>query len=1040
MKKILSILCVLSLIMSIAIIPCGFSASAKMIADTEESVVQKSEKYVYNFDIDYSEEKAGNIIGNDGSYINYSTTHAVDSSIVTEENGNKYFSHIRTNGGSSSFVRTPYILKNRTYYKVSFKYKLEGAAKKNNFNNHPRFIAATGNNSWDAYYVGNDYTTNQPCNIGGTILSEDGAFYTDGNLNLDVHSDWRTKSSVIYTADIINAKHSTQQYFSLFFFSNDSTYISLCIDDISIEPIAIEDLTSQSKTWNFDSKDEILRSYWDVAQVDTENGYLSVNAQKHTYAHLGFGLDYILKPETAYNVSISYRITKTAGIKNFGLYGEINTLNVSAMNNQLVAFDCSQSNDFVTKNYSFKTDAKGTNDEWLAVHFETTDGPIFDIDWITISEAPAEGETYVYDYETTFTENSKGNLIGADGSYTQYSATNAPDTLIATEENGNNYYKHVGAGGGTTFTRTTYELSNNTYYRVSFKYKFEGTSFNHWPRFIAATSLNGWNGYGDANDYLKTCNISGNTLSDSGTYYTDGVFYPKANSTSAWMTHTEIIYTANIIDSAVGINSNKYLGIYFMPHDSNYTSFSIDDISITPLYNTDFSADTKMFNFDSANDVSSSYKEAFTVDETNGYLNIQKDACLWDRAATMVEYMLEPETTYTAKIRYKVSKTVNNNNFGLYSAKKSSTSAQVAAKKLATLDATVTNGFVEKYCSFTTGADDGTNQWLYFYVEPQAGGVIIEIDYILINKLSDDISNVSIFDFEYEDDYFVYSAGEISSEFETEGTGNKYLHAYSHSEDANPYVAIRTRFDLKANTDYTVSFQYKTQGGIGKTNFVAGGNFNGWGFWQYPQCSEIEKRGNLLNGDAEYTDSQGYACRPDANLGLKGDNKWHSVTASFNTGSIVRDTNKYFGMILMFNPNEELREICIDDLVIVENTTDIIIYNYDDGSGTLKFAKADSVAPNLGDKDGYLFKGWFTDKGCTVPYVYSTDEATPNMVYAGYVIDINEDGKGNLLDLIRLKKIAAKEITKYVSAADYNKDNVVDSLDLSNYKQCLLNK
>ena len=638
------------------------------------SAKAEATKYVYDFETDY-ETGTANIKGADGSYMNYNPQY---SKITFEKEGNNtYFKHERTtNDGSTSFIRTPYELENETYYRVSLKYKLDGAKGKANFNHKPRFIATTDLNGWNGYGVNNDYA--KICDITGTTLIDDGARYSNGELNLVADaSDWLTHTEIIYTANIIGAKNKNQKYFGLYFMANNSTYTSFSVDDLTIEKVNAADLSPKTKTFDFSSAVGTFRDFEDMFTVDTANGYLKLDQDK-TYCHSGIAFEYILKPTTAYTLKIKYRVSKNGGIKNFGIYGVYRNFTAAGMLNQYIGLSGTASAEFNERDYEFSTGAKGESDQWLALHIEPETGSILEIDSITISEGSAVtpppgggntggGNVKEVGFEGTYSISESGSTNSqyvSQDAYMHY-RTDEVKTSVE-EENGNHYFKIERIKNTPVVAlKTRIELKKKTYYKVTFDYKLPVNSFHKSPVFTANLSSDVWHHWCYNQNDSRPCKLSGDTLFfDKKTYAYDNSAMNNdrmmVTKQEEWGSYSELIYTDNIIGG--GNKEQKYLGIFFMAGNS-FTNMCIDNITVVEMTDDILSADTKLYDFNDPNEDylyrniyhNTSVTGIAEIDRENGYLHVRPEVT-YSYCAFHFDYKLEPETTYKVKYRYNLPK------------------------------------------------------------------------------------------------------------------------------------------------------------------------------------------------------------------------------------------------------------------------------------------------------------------------------------------------------------------------------------------------
>lgn len=827
LKRIISILCAFAVLITSII-------AGKPLAEffgMDFSAKAEGSKYVYDFETDYQTNSA-NISGSDGSYINYNPTHS--SFELAKEGNNTYFKHVRTQGGSTSFIRTTYELENDSYYRVSLKYKLDGTKNKNNFNHKPRFIAATNLNGWNGYGVNNDYT--KICDITGSTLTDSGARYNNGELNLRADAaEWLTHTEIIYTSNIIGAKNKNQKYFGFYFMSNDSTYTSFCVDDLTIEKINITDFSPKTKTFDFTEIEGVFRNHEDMFSVDTANGYLKLDKDK-TYCHSGLAFEYILKPETGYKVEVRYRITKNGGIKNFGLYGVARNFLVSSMANKYATLASATSSDFAVKEYKFSTGTATDVAQWLALHIEPETGSVLEIDWLKISEditikyEPSDGCDFESEYDISETGATNSQYVSQDG-YMHYRHDEIKATI---EEEESNHYLKIQRIKNTPVValKTRIELKKNTYYKVTFDYKLPVNSFNKYPIFTASLGTDVWHHWCYKQNDSRPCKLSGDTLtSDKMTYAYDATTWSNdrmmVTQNEEWTSYSEVIYTDGIVGG--GDKDQKYLGIFFMAGYS-FTNMCIDNITVVEMTDDILSSDTKLYDFNDPNEDylyrntyhNTSVTGIAEIDRENGYLHVRPEIT-YSYCAFHFDYKLEPETTYKVKYRYNMPKCNiwgGKDSFGLYE-----TENFFNIGNPETVDCTedtllyyftkhTTKGFVEKEIEFTTKASDGRDKFLTFLLET-TDGVELDFDWILITKV--DESGVDDPDKEYILNGGFESGRTAWTELDsvTDITDDKFEGKSALHITGGYFDDVYQAFIPKSGFNYELSFRYKgTSSGI----------------------------------------------------------------------------------------------------------------------------------------------------------------------------------------------------------------------------------
>jgi len=356
-------------------------------------------------------------------------------------------------------------------------------------------------------------------------------------------------------------------------------------------------------------------------------------------------------------------------------------------------------------------------------------------------------------------------------------------------------------------------------------------------------------------------------------------------------------------------------------------------------------------------------------------------------------------------------------------------------------DRNVTSDYTETSFIFSTSSNDGINKFLTFAGETYLG-LDMYIDWIKITRLPKPGELVQLVDFEDEQNP-TFVDGTTDYSFEKDDMGNRYIRIYSDdSTDEYPHFVFRTDAELKPNTDYTVSFQYKSsENWFDRAFFLAGSGINNWQFRYKPhwtQDSTVVNRTNLIGN--ELTDSAGYPYRT-GKLAINKSTQWKKAEVTFNSGNIVDGAFKYLSFLVQFGPTgTKVREVAIDDIMLIEHNKNLqsgyVLCNM--GYGAEPYYLNGSKVSALLESDGYLFNGWFNNKAKTEKFVSDDETALPYMIYADYDIDLNCDGLSNLVDLIRLKKSASGEITDYVVATDVNSDGSVNALDIANFKYYLL--
>lgn len=663
------------------------------------------------------------------------------------------------------------------------------------------------------------------------------------------------------------------------------------------------------------------------------------------------------------------------------------------------------------------------------------------------------GFEYDYTDKSVSTQTDARELIMGNA-YLRYESNLGNVTIE--NEGDNNYLKIVKTKDLPSYPiRTTIQLEPNSYYRISYKYKLKTTKNNstgNWvnkPIFTACLGDNVWYNWLVKLDETRPCQISGNKLATDGFSYTDtrGLVGMHLDSTEEWATYSEIVYTSSIVGGAD--KNQKYLGMFFTVGDT-FEYICLDDFVAEKISESSISADTFTLNYDGT-DGADTYRNLLSmnkIDTQNGYLHITDDGQYYNFNAMNFGYKFKPDSEYEIEMRYKVNKCniKATQIFGLYEKENfygSSHTIFTGDQPIYAFEKKVMSDFKTVKFNFKTSKADGIDKWLTFAGETEVG-LDMYIDYIKISRIPDYNELVSVFDFEIGQD-MDYSDGTTDYTYEKDGYGNRYLRIFSDDKtDEYPYFVFRTNIELKPDTDYTVSFQYKTtEHYFDRAFFLAGSKDNNWQFRYKPywtgEATAIN-RTNLIGN--EFTDSTGYKYRT-GKLPITTANDWTRAEVSFNTGEIADSIFKYLSFLVQLAPTgRDVREICIDDIVVTEHhnraKSGYVIVNKGYGN-KLTFNQISNIEA-LSSENGYLFNGWFKNKSFTESFNSEETTDLPYMIYADYTLDFNKDNISNILDLVKLKKISSGLVTEYVPAADVNGDSDINALDLTNFKNYLLLK
>ena len=769
-----------------------------------------------------------------------------------------------------------------------------------------------------------------------------------------------------------------------------------------------------------------------------------------------------VKPNTEYTFSASYRLLKggkgwfgvingseylPAAIKKFTLE-ELPNVGADNWNNVGVTFD---SGNFSRVGIALCDKGGECYIDNIRL-FEKSNG-------ITLESNPnAQSFRFEYDYtnnpiysEGTPTDTSELKMNGA---YLRY--RNDLNEVTIEKESDNPYLKIVKTKDLPTIPlRTTIQLEPDSYYKVSFRYKLKTTKMtaaNNWvskPVFTSCLGEDVWYNHLVNMDESRICQLSGNTLSADGLAYTDnrGGVGMHLESTEEWATYSEIIYTGSIPEGADG--KQKYLGMFFIMGDATEW-ICLDDFVAEKTNKNELQPENATLNYDGTDNFGI-YRNLLSlnqIDTENGYLHITDNGRYYDFNAMNFGVMLKPDSNYEIEMKYKLNKCTAKSTqiFGLYEKENffgSSHTVFSADELIYAFDRTAMTDFNTVKFNFETSSNSGVSKWLTFAAETNVG-IDMYIDWIKIKRIVNGEDLIQIVDFE-NGQRATFTDGTMDSSYEKDSKGDTYLKITANdATDEYPHYVFRTNIELKPDTDYTVSFQYKsTEHWYNHAFWLAGSAVDDWQFRYKPYWTEASTtmyRTSLI-GDT-LTDSVGYSYRK-GKLSLGSSSEWKRHEVTFNTGDIADNVYKYLSLLVQFSPSgNAVREMCIDDIVVIENHESaldgyvIAFKGYDNKPYYLK----NSEVKALSETDGYLFKGWFTDKQLTQNFDASAVSDLPYVIYADYEHDFNGDKISNLVDLVRLKKITSGAVTNYVAAADINGDTSVNAVDLSWFKELLLMK
>jgi len=216
----------------------------------------------------------------------------------------------------------------------------------------------------------------------------------------------------------------------------------------------------------------------------------------------------------------------------------------------------------------------------------------------------------------------------------------------------------------------------------------------------------------------------------------------------------------------------------------------------------------------------------------------------------------------------------------------------------------------------------------------------------------------------FDDDYVLQFdfEGDKPYSYNADGSVNYYI--YQRATQRTNVAKIGT---AKSNTLYKLTFNYKQVGSNCDISIfpATGHSSNIWG-----------------NGYVEYTSS--------ATTVTAGENEsWKNATVYFKTDVLEGNTNGlYFKVNVLKATMETNCNVYIDDVFVEEITDPYVFFELQNGENAVFVsgkAGGNIVTPQVPVSFGKAFKGWFTDKECTIPFdetVFADNTAIT--VYAGY--------------------------------------------------------
>lgn len=358
---------------------------------------------------------------------------------------------------------------------------------------------------------------------------------------------------------------------------------------------------------------------------------------------------------------------------------------------------------------------------------------------------------------------------------------------------------------------------------------------------------------------------------------------------------------------------------------------------------------------------------------------------------------------------------------------------------------TTESEFKTETFTFTTGEITDSNKYFGMIASGDTVNIAIRsltIEYLVDGELYE--PKYIGLDSDLETSGFTYHYTTDAGATETtefDANGNRYL-TLANETGKSTQMAYRTNLELEADTDYTLSFKFKSDDTLDQFFISAGNSNDNWLFFQEYYGTGKDARKYCLIGDEQtqtYDNGANSFTYRDGNLDTEpGD--WRTMTVTFNTGSVVDTTHKYLTFCLKFW-GKSAYSVSLDEIVLTKagetrGESNTVVLNMGHNRN-MAYANIDNL-PTVDTENGFIFSGWYTDVDRSEAFVYSPEAEIPNILYAGYDLDVNGDDACNILDLIRMKKVAIGESVTYTDAIDPNHDDSVDATDLTFMKKCLL--
>lgn len=498
----------------------------------------------------------------------------------TADGTNRYMTYsTQTGSGYPTLTfRTNYTLVKDQEYTVTFKYKFDikvtstGVAN-TYLNRKLRPVLGDSGTGYNFYACGSKNYNMETANLYTPNVND--------GLNLVNTSEWKTITFNFDTTNTADKIDSTAKYLGFAMqFSPDRT-VTLCIDDIKIAPA--QGPITGDYLYNFENDQKLPYSGMKYRTDDTQDGsntYLNYSATAN-YSSVSFKTDFVLEKNTKYLVTFKYKydgkwlnrpirpvLGNSTNAWDFYTCGKNYSADQANLMNpgQNTGVSLGNTNGgWKTASMTFDTTAL-SNDisktvKYLGFYFQTGNNTYdLSIDDIHISYAPLPiTERIEYNFED-------GQEMAYQDGY-----------KYLTEDNGNRYMSTTAKNYGMRAFRTALELSSNSKYVISFKYKFNGVNLNRPFRPVLGIDAARYNFY----DCNKGYDLSSANIYDPNT--NNGI---TLSNTSEWSSTAFVVDTSKVADKMTG-NTIYYMSFGFQSTQNAEAVFSIDDLIIERIVQDD---------------------------------------------------------------------------------------------------------------------------------------------------------------------------------------------------------------------------------------------------------------------------------------------------------------------------------------------------------------------------------------------------------------------------------------------------------------------